>query len=118
MTTTREADDIERALRSQMDFAGMEEYMSNFIPVVVSSPEKEVSHQELTMISYFMFWRAAVSNSPNIASIPGLLKAVYGVTEAEGRVKSSALGESLWTRLDRLQPTLRKEYGDLILEGV
>ena len=118
MKTTREADDIERALRSQMDFAGMEEYMSNFIPVVVSSPEKEVSQQELTMISYFMFWRAAVSNSPNIASIPGLLKAVYGLTESEGRVKNSALGESLWTRLDRLQPTLRKEYGDLILEGV
>jgi len=115
---TREADDIEQALRSQMDFAGMEEYMSNFIPVVVSSPEKQVSQQELTMISYFMFWRAAVSSSPNIASIPGLLKAVYGVTEAEGRVKDSKLGESLWTRLDRLQPTLRKEYGDLILEGV
>lgn len=117
LPSTREADDIESALRSQLDFAGMEGYMKNFVPtpINVANLGKEPSQQELTTINYFMFWKLAATDTANIVSIPGLLKAVYGVDEVTGKAKNPRLGESLWDRLNRLQPQLRKDYGYLIL---
>jgi len=106
-------DELKERIETKQNFEQIEQMMMDFKPIVPLPMPKTVepTNLELNTFRWFFLWRNQATKLENIVTVKGLAREIYGLNDIDALMPD--LGETMRSRIERLQVQLRIEMVDL-----